>query len=150
MELIAGTPLVRDDGGDGKSPAQIARVLRVVGALRVRDRDDREGGEDRDDRDDREDREGREGREDREDREDRRDRDRNKGHDGLNAIFDALDATKWRNRAPKLKIPRNATARERELLRRSLRWTDRPHLDAFCMARGARGAHTPTLGAIAE
>jgi hypothetical protein len=230
MKLITGTPLVHDDGGDGAcgtavayamSPAQLARVLCVVGALRVRDRDDdradrddREGGDDRGDRDDREDRkdrkdradrecgedrEGREGREggegdrdrdddradrddreggddrgdrddreggeDRADRDDREggedregcegseggegDRDRKNGHKGLSALFDALDATKWRNRAPKLKIPRNATARERELLRRSLRWTDRPHLDAFCMARGAR-AHAPTLGAIAE
>ncbi len=180
MKLITGNPLVRDDGGDVMSPAQLARVLCVVGALRVRDRDDRddradcegrddrddrEGGEDREgradreggeggqgraDRADREGGEGREGREGREDREDREDRDRKNGHKGLSALFDALDATKWRNRAPKLKIPRNATATERELLRRSLRWTDRPHLHAFCMARGASKLHTPTLGAIAE
>ncbi len=184
MKLITGNPLVRDDGGDGTSgkpvmsPAQLARVLCVVGALRVRDRDDRDDRADRDDRDDREGREGRddrEGGEDREDRADRADREggedregseggddragrgegdryRKNGHNGLSALFDALDATKWRNRAPKLKLPRNATATERELLKRSLRWTDRPHLDAFCMARGARGAHThtPTLGAIAE
>ena len=67
----------------------------------------------------------------------------------LAALFDALDATQWKNRPPKRRavLPPHATARERDVIRASLRWTNRPPLDAF---RLTRPAHSPSLDSTAE
>lgn len=66
----------------------------------------------------------------------------------LAALFDALDATQWKGRLPKLAVvPPHATARERDVIRASLRWTNRPPLDAF---RLTRPAHSPSLSSTAE
>ena len=65
----------------------------------------------------------------------------------LAAFFDALDATQWKDRAPRLTIPRAATPRERDVIARSLRWSDRSNLEAFTLARSA---HTPSLESTPE